>query len=179
MIKYCILLGALFASLSVQSAEHLKLNDFELATKIDKDKYKNADCTDLYNYKVCKINQKNDTFELTIDKEDGFLVGITKTIDNGADNAYFKCEAYHSKVVDTFKKVYSGTMQNSSRMSSNINVKYLDYNYKIISKCLDSNKNLLSIYLNDFYTEMIKMKSKQYEEISEKAKSNVESDLNI
>lgn len=58
MIKYYILLGALFASLSVQSAEHLKLNDFELATKIDNNKYKNADCTDLYNYKVCKINQK-------------------------------------------------------------------------------------------------------------------------
>lgn len=178
-MKYLLTFLITLFSINAYCAEHLRLNSFELVKKMDDKDYKSSTCTDLHNYSVCKLNKDNDDYELTIDKESHVIVAVTKTKKYEDNNSYFRCQAYHSKVSDVFKKQYNAEENRSSDRASTFNLKYLDYNYKIISRCLDSNSNLLSIYLKDFYSEMLKMKSEEYQKISEDVQKDVNNDLHL
>lgn len=156
----------------------MKINEFEMVTALPDKIIKASECSDFHNYKLCKYKQKDNSFEFYIDKENNIIVSITKII-NYKEASYLACQSYHNQISDILTSRFDAQENKSSESSSTFELKYFSYNYIVISKCINSTSNLVAIYLKDFYKEIVKMKSEEYNKNMEEAKKQALKDLNL
>jgi len=165
-------------SLNCFAAEHMTIGGFELVTKLPDKLFKSSECNDFYNYIECNLDQKDQNYKLFLDKESHVIVSVTQ-IRNYPEASNFKCLGYHDQMSDVLSNVFNGKERKISRTSSAFNIKYLKYEYTVFSKCIDSKSYMVSIYLADFYSELLKMKAKEYQEGSKDLRVEVLKDLGI
>lgn len=179
MIKKILILSSclIFSSYSF-AAKHIKLGDFEMVTELPTDIIKKSDCSDYYNYQICKYNTKKENYEFNVDKETKTIVSINK-IRNYDTPSYILCQSYHANITDILKNKFNATENKNSDLSSTFNIKYLNYNYTAISKCIDNTSNIVSIYLTDYYKEIIKLKQDEYQKADKTSREQALKDLNM
>lgn len=177
-IKYLIIPLFFMISSHAFAAKHMVLGEYEMVTVLSDDIIKKSDCSDFHNYKICKYNTKDENYEFNIDKENKIIVSITK-VKNYDSPSYSLCQGYHSQISDILNDKFKAKENKNSDLSSSFNVKYLNYNYTVISKCLDSTSNVVSIYLTDYYQEIINLKRDEYQKALKDARKEALKDLNI